>query len=351
MWTHGSDGIEMSEAHRPAPGSATRRDVARRAGVSTAVVSYVVNSGPRPVAPATRERVLQAIAELGYQPNRSAQALRLGKTQTLALLVPEITNPFFAELAGEVQMAAQRTGHALHFADVGSRPEDATAQIAAFVNRQVDGIMIIGLDPTTDLRPALERSVPVVAMDRFVHAEDVPTVALNDHAAAMDGVRHLLDHGHTRVAMIAGPEGAAASEARIRGWSDSLGTPLDELRELLFHAEYSHAGGMTAARDLLAAETGATAVFVASDIQAVGAIRELHAQGVRIPADLALVGFDGTIDGAYSWPPLTTVRQPVEVMAHEACAMVTGTRTPGHLVVDHTIIARESCGCVPLRGA
>jgi len=326
----------------------TRQDVAARAGVSTAVVSYVINSGPRPVAPATREKVLRAIEELGYRPNRSAQSLRLGRTQTLALLVPDISNPFFAELAGQVQLAAREAGYALHFADVGNDPRDADDQIATFVHRQVDGILVIGLDTSTDFSPALERGVPVVAMDNFRNTPSIPTVALNDRAAAHDGVIHLLSHGHSRIAMIAGPEGTAASEARIAGWADALGRPLEELRGSLVHAEYSPAGGMSAIRELLDRPTGASAVFVASDIQAVGVIRVLHAARVSIPGDLAVLGFDGTTEGAYTWPSLTTVRQPAAVMAQEACAIVTGARPSGHLVVEHEIIRRQSCGCVPV---
>lgn len=332
-------------------GAVTRLDVARLAGVSTAVVSYVVNDGPRPVAPGTRDRVLQAIAELGYHPNGSARALRLGRTQTLALLVPAIANPFFAELAGEVQRVARASGYALHFADVGGYSGGATEQISSFVERQVDGILVIGLDPSVDFSPALSRGIPVVALDRFTHADNIPTVAINDRAAAADGVRHLVRHGHTRIAMIAGPAGTAASEARIQGWAEATGADLDDVADLVVHAEFSHAGGMTAARDLVSAELDATAVFIASDIQAVGAMRELHASGFTIPDDLAVMGFDGTIEGAYSWPPLSTVRQPLDVMAKTAFAMLTGDRQSAHHVVEHAVLVRTSCGCPPSTGA
>lgn len=332
------------------PGRAvTRQDVARVAGVSTAVVSYVINGGPRPVADATRQRVLEAIATLNYRPNSSARALRLGRTHTLALLVPAITNPFFAELAGELQRASRSAGFALQFADVGAGTDRADEQISALVERQVDGIMIIGLDAETDLSPALERGIPVVALDRFAHKADIPTVAIDDRSAAADGVRHLAQHGHQRIAMLAGPRDAPASDARVLGWSDALDAAPSDLRGLLFHEDFSHAGGQRAAREILDRGTDATALFVASDIQAVGLLHELNRRGVEVPEDLALMGFDGTPEGVYSWPSLSTVRQPVDTMADVALAMVTGTRPSAHHVVQHTVVARSSCGCVPKR--
>lgn len=343
-------GDDERAARMVAPGRAvTRRDVARLAGVSTAVVSYVTNGGPRPVAAGTRQRVLDAIAELGYHPNSSARALRLGRTHTLALLVPAITNPFFAELAGELQRAAHAAGYALQFADVGSGMDRADEQISALIERQVDGIMTIGLDAEIDLAPALDRGIAVVALDRFAHKADVPTVAIDDRSAAADGVRHLVEHGHSRIAMLAGPRGAPASEARVQGWAQALDATLSDLGDLLFHAEFSHERGREAAREVLERATGATALFVASDIQAVGVVHELNTRGIDVPDELALMGFDGTPESAYCWPSLSTVRQPVETMADTALAMVTGARPSAHHVVEHAVVARSSCGCVPKR--
>ncbi len=336
----------MSEGTTRRGRPATRDDVAKLSGVSTAVVSYVLNNGPRPVAEATRRRVLDAMAELNYRPNAAARAFRLQKTSTLGLLVPDISNPFFAELAKAVQDAAFPRGYAVTFADSESDPEREREQIRSMAGRQVDGALMIGRRPETDLSPFTEAVIPLVAFDRFEGDRDLPTVVIDDFRAALAGVEHLRSHGHERIALIGGPNDQPAARARQRAWAE-VAAPEEGLDRFVIEGEYSRHGGYRAARELLERGLDATAVFVAADIQAVGALRAFAEAGVRVPEDLAVLSFDGTQESEFSGPPLSVIRQPLETMASTALDLLLDAeaRSAGvHRIVPHELVVRESCG-------
>jgi LacI family transcriptional regulator len=333
----------------PAPrarGQVTRADVARYAGVSTAVVSYVVNGGPRPVAAATAERVREAIRVLGYRPNATARALRMGSTQMLGLVVPEIGNPLFAELAVAVEQHAARSGYAVLLVDSGSDPSAERALIRSLVARQVDGIIVSTVQHTSsslDL-PALD--IPVVLLGTFTGREGWETVGVDARAGARLGVEHLLAHGHTRIGLIIGQAGGEG-EARESGWLDATraaGLPDGPLAR----EPFTRGGGYAGALRLFAGADRPTALFASSDMQASGALRALHELGLRVPEDVAVVSFDGTDEARYAVPQLTVVRQPVQEMAHEAVARLTAAptgRAPHHASYTPTLVIGRSCGC------
>lgn len=342
----------------PAPGdvprAATRNDVARLAGVSSAVVSYVLNDGPRPVAEATRARVLAAIAELGYRPNATARALRLRSTRTLALLVPDIGNPFFAELAKAVQTAAFARGYAVTYGDTEYAPERERAQLAALAERQPDGVLVIGGTPGT-LAPLQAAGVPVVTLDRSGAsgapgtAGEPPSVGIDDEAAARAGIRHLQRHGHERIALIAGPEDSPAAQARRRAWTELVGPMAGAggLDSLVASAEYRPEGGYRAALELLDRGGAPTAVFVSADVQAIGALRAFAERGVRVPGELAVLSFDGTSEAEFTSPPLSVIRQPLGTIADAALELLLDGAAPRHVLVPHELVERESCGPHP----
>ncbi len=334
---------ERTRSDRPA----TRNDVARLSGVSTAVVSYVLNNGPRPVAEATRQRVLDAMAELNYRPNATARALRLRKTSTLGLLVPDISNPFFAEFAKAVQDAAFPRGYAVTYADTESDHEREREQIRSLADRQVDGVLMIGRTPRADLTPFSEAAIPIVVFDRFEGDRDVPTVVIDDYLAARAGVEHLRSHGHERIALIGGPDEIPAARARHRAWAEVVAPWGEAPAELFVASGFSRTGGYRAAHELLARDVAPTAVFISSDIQAIGALRAFAEAGVRVPDDLAVLSFDGTQEADFSSPPLSVIRQPLETMAATALGLLLDddSRAAGiHRVVPHALVLRSSCG-------
>jgi LacI family transcriptional regulator len=329
---------------------ATRDDVAKKAGVSTAVVSYVVNNGPRPVASATRDRVLAAMAELEYRPNASARALKLARTGVLGLVVPDISNPFFSEFAKHVQDIAHEQGYAVIVGNTNLDPEREQAQLTSILDREVDGLIVFGIRDATLLSTLVTTRVPVVSMDWQLQDGTVPTVVADDYGAALAAVQHLVGHGHTDIGYIGGPDDLRISHVREQGWADVVG-PLvssDRLLELRTFAEFSRRGGHAAGLTLLSgAPRRPTALFVSSDIQAIGVLHACYILGLDVPGDLAVVSFDGTEDSEFSSPPMTTVQLPLELMAGHAVRKLLES-SPGldlHSTIPHRLIVRDSCGC------
>jgi LacI family transcriptional regulator len=336
----------MSSSPPPLRGQVTRSDVARYAGVSTAVVSYVVNAGPRPVAEATATRVREAIRVLGYRPNASARALRTGSTRMLGLVVPEIGNPLFAELAVAVEHTAARLGHAVLLVNSESDPRIERRLIQSLVARQVDGIILSTVQYGSAVVDLSTLGVPSVLLNTFEAREGLETVGVDARAGARAGVEHLIEHGHDRVALIIGDSGDGV-EAREQGWLDATraaGLPDGPL----VRAPFTRRGGYDAAMRLFTGPTPPTALFASSDMQAVGALRALDELDLHVPDDVAVVCFDGTDEADFATPQLSTVRQPVEEMADEAVVRLVSPRqgeAPHHASFVPVLRTGRSCGC------
>lgn len=322
----------------------TRNEVARAAGVSPAVVSYVLNDGPRPVSAAARARVLEAVALLGYRRDGLARSLRVGRTHTLGLVVPDATNPFFAELARAIEDAAYRRGYAVLVCNSADDVVRERAYIESLAERRVDGLILVSATEDQDVSDLTGLSIPVVALDRSPDAAPISTIRTRNEQAAYAGTRHLIEHGHRRIGLIAGP-GRGVSDDRAAGWRRALAEHgLDE--GPLVRAEFGFDGGRRAVFDLLASAHPVTAVLAASDVQAVGATGALHARGLHVPSDIAVVAIDGTRASANTVPPLTTVAQAIGAMAEAAVEhLIERPAEVIHWTFDNELVVRESCGC------
>jgi LacI family transcriptional regulator len=339
-----SDG---AEGVSPAHGKVTRADVARLAGVSEAVVSYVVNEGPRPVAVATAARVRDAIAALGYQPNPSARALRTGSTRLLGLVVPKIGNPLFADLALAVELAAAERGYTVLLANNQDDPAAERRHITNLIARQVDGLLLMTTLARPDLASLPLGGVPTVLVNTFTEVPGFASVGVDAFAGAYEAVTHLAGHGHRRIGLVIGG-GGSDMELRERGWLEATRhAGLDD--GPIAREPFTRRGGYDAGRRLFAGPDGPTAVFAGSDMQAIGVLRALHERGLRVPEDVALVSFDGTEDCEYTNPQLTVVRQPVAEIASSAVAWVLGADHPAstHVALRPELVLRRSCGCQP----
>ena len=339
----------MSDATRTAPRRAvTRSDVARYAGVSTAVVSYVVNNGPRNVAPATEAKVRDAIDRLGYRPNLSARALRLGATEMIGLVVPDSTNPFFAEYGQEVERAAAERGHALVMANSASDGALERRHVESLASRQVDGILVATTLPRHELALTRHREVRTVLLNLDGPVAGYHTLGPDFTRGTAAVVGHLLDvHGARTVALATGHHGPIEANSREQGWREALwrsGRPEGPV----VRGDYTRDGGYAMGRALL--EERPDAVFATSDLQAVGVLRALHEAGLRVPEDIALVSFDCTSESEYCWPALTVARQPVAARARAAVAAVLDPLTEHpdqHQTFQTELVVRRSCGCSP----
>jgi LacI family transcriptional regulator len=339
----------MTGVPRPARRRATRADVAEMAGTSTAVVSYVINNGPRRVAPATAERVRAAIQELGYRPNAVARSLRLQRTRALGLVVPDLANPFFAELASAIEMYASGYGEALLLGNSLDSEERETENLRTFVDYRVDGLIVV---PVTSGGGSLsllhELDMPVVIVDRTVPGVSAPTVLPDNVAGAEQATEHLIAHGYASVGCIAGPADIFTAEERLQGWHTAVrraGLPADE--RLVARSEFDRDAAYRAAITLLSAPAAPRALFVSSDEQAFGVLRACAKLGLRVPGDLALVGFDGLRHSRSTVPRLATMRQPFQRFGELAVELVHRQPPPTSEItrLPVTLQTGGTCGC------
>ncbi|WP_055428306.1 LacI family DNA-binding transcriptional regulator [Bifidobacterium aesculapii] len=324
---------------------ATRADVARLAGVSTAVVSYVFNNGPRPVAPETARRVRSAAEKLDYRPNSVARALSTGSSRTLGVIVPDLSNPFFSDVYGELESIASHSGYSALFMASHQNPSKEQNRIARLIAREVDAIIVASARPASELSSIPRKECPFVFLDQTRPVPGAKCVSTDFQSAVESAVRHLLGHGHTAIAMLSGKAGDGLADPRIQGWQrvhEQAGITAGPVID----AGFTRQGGYEAMLALLDSGRCPGAVFADSDLEAIGALRALHERHIRVPEDVALVSFDGTVDSAFSWPPLTVVRQDAHAIAERIFhASVEPDRVPDLQLVAASLVARRSCGC------
>jgi LacI family transcriptional regulator len=319
----------------------TRADVARLAGTSTAVVTYVINDGPRPVAPQTRARVLRAIEELGYRPNALARSLKAGTTRTVGLVVPDSRNPFFAELAHALEDVLFTAGHALLLANSADSPEREREHVRVLLDRQVDAVLLISLAGADEVEEIIGGRKPAIALHRVRDDSSASSICIDDEQAAFDIVQHLrAAHGIDDIAMISGPPEAPVSIEREHGWVRAVGDGR------VVHEDFSIAGGHAGALRLLTRARRPRALFAANDQQAIGALKAAWDLGLTVPDDVAVVGFDGTAESQFSVPALTTVVQPSRPIAEAAFEILRTPQAdlPVRRVLPHRLALRDSCG-------
>jgi LacI family transcriptional regulator len=328
----------------------TRADVAKLAGVSTAVVSYVVNDGPRPVADHTALRVRDAMEKLGYIPNASARALRRGKTETLGLLIADSLNPFFVQYAFELVTAAAARGMRIL---IGESREDMAQErimLEELVARQVDGLLLAS---SFSRHPdSLGLSVPTVLIDCPGPVPGRLTVGSAAEQAAEDVVSHLVWHGRRRIGLIIGAHGFGSPDPRERGWRTALTLAGLNLGPVV-RVPFSREGGYEGAVQMLADDPTVDAIFASNDLQAIGALLALNERGVAVPGDVAVAAFDGTKEAEFCWPPLTVAQQQLSLLAEASLDLLeVGLVEEGtHVEIPTVLIRRASCGCGETRGA
>ncbi|MFI7432877.1 LacI family DNA-binding transcriptional regulator [Micromonospora haikouensis] len=334
----------MTTAQRP-----TLEAVARRAGVSRATVSRVVN-GSTTVAEPIREAVRQAVAELGYVPNLAARSLVTQRTDSIALVLPEEATRVFSDdqvfpgiirgVAQELEAADKQLVLMLAGSPAGhARVERYTT------GRHVDGVVFASLHGADPLPARLARlGIPVVCSGRFLGDVGVPYVDVDHVGGVTRAVRHLLDSGRRRIATIAGPQDMFAGVERLAGYRAALAEA--GLPERVAYGDFTRESGAAAMRQLLDAHPDLDAVFAASDLMAHAAMRTLREAGRRVPADVAVIGFDDIETAAYTDPPLTTVRQPILDLGREATRqllrMASGEDVEPALVLPTELVLRAS---------
>lgn len=329
----------------------TIRDVAALAGVSVGTVSRVINGTPD-VTPELRRRVEASMEELGYRPNLLARNFRRQRSGTLGIVVPGITDPFFAELVRQVEGAAAAAGYTVLIGNAGYRADREIAYLAKLRERVVDGLVFAASTDPPELTPG-DRS-RMVAVDREIDGLDL--VACDHEAGAQEAVRHLVDLGHRRVACISGPQHVPVFRQRFAGYRAIIGPLLaaegiDQDAYVRFEP-FSALRGLESAHALLNVEPRPTAIFATSDQQAIGALRACADRGLRTPEDLSVVGFDDIPVAEYVQPRLTTVRQPINAIGRLVVERLMGrldapSQPPQRHVLPGELQVRASSGPAP----
>lgn len=327
------------------------KDVARRAGVSVGTVSNVINR-PEAVSPETRARVLAAIEELGYVRSESARQLRAGRSRTVALLVLDMGNPFFVDVARGAERAARDAGLGVMVCNSDQSPSEEAEYLGLFAEQRVYGVLVTPADPTgRNLEAFRHHGIPYVLVDRVASGADVCAVSVDDVRGGALAVGHLLSRGHRSVAYVSGPGDLHQIRDRREGALSALadaGLPPEALDEIPCD-RLDVAAGRDAGARLLGLAPRPTAVFCANDLLALGVLQALYAAGVRVPHDIALVGYDDIEFAAAAAVPLTSVRRPAAVMGRMAAELLLeeaddadGTHEHRSVVLRPELVVRAS---------
>ncbi|GAA3460712.1 LacI family DNA-binding transcriptional regulator [Saccharothrix longispora] len=315
----------------------TMREVASLAGVSITTVSHVINE-TRPVAPGTRERVLEAIEETGYTGDAIARSLVTGGTKSLGLAVSLVSHPYFAELIAAIEGEATRSGYSLVLIDTRGDAESEQAAVRMLRSRRVDGVLLTPTSGSAALPELRRLDVPTVLVDRLTVAQDTDQVGPENVQATSTLVRHLAELGHRRIGLVSGTPGLATTDERVLGYRLGLGRAGLAWDESI----------VAPALDPLLGRV--TAVVVGGHQVLVEVLRTARAHGVRIGSDLALVTYDEVEWAELVDPPLTTMAQPVEEIGRTAVRLLLDrigdpSRPPETIRLPPTLLHRRSCGC------
>lgn len=330
--------------------SVTIKDVARQAGVSVATVSRALNE-TGPVRGDTRERIREIARRLRYVPHGAARSLITNRTSTIGVLLPVLYGEFFSEVIRGIDQTAKRSGYHLL---VSSSHADRAELEAAFraMRGRVDGLVVMTPDIDAEtLEANLPSTLPVVMLNCRVEGQAYDSIVVDNYGGAYAVVRHLIELGHRRVALIAGGSRNQDAAERLRGYReamDALGGAWSA--ELELRGDFMEASGYAAVERLLALDPRPTAVFAANDSMAIGALSALGEAGVRVPGDLALVGFDDIPIARFMTPSLTSVHVPIAELGARGMERLLevlrqdGSLSPRHETLAARLVVRTSCG-------
>lgn len=323
------------------------KDVAKKAGVSISTVSRVINQS-KPVKAKTKERVLEAIEELGYRPNAIARSLKVKHTQSIGIMVPDIANQFYPEVVRGIEDVANMYDYTIFLCNTDLDQEKEIQYFAELEEKQVDGLIFMGNLISEHLAKQISDSEIPVVLIGTQHA-GLPSVTIDNVRAAKDAVGLLIVQGHQRIGVITGKmKDPIMGKARLEGYREALQeAELPWKSELVVEGGYRFKSGYEGARQLIMLEEVPTAIFVASDEMAIGAMRAILEKGLRIPEDVAVIGFDNVDMSGKVYPSLTTVGQPMYEMGAIGMRLLTKylqgeNVAASNVILEYELIQRES---------
>ncbi len=331
----------------------TIRDVANKAEVSISTVSRVVN-GNRPVHPDIRDRVLKAVQELGYRPNYLARGLRRRNSSMIGLIIPDNSNPFYAEVARAIEDAGFAAGYIVILCNTDLSDEKQQAYTDVLLSHQVDGVILIDMQITAPktLEYFQAEKIPIVLTNVTVHVPTVDQVMIDDHRGGYLAGQYLLRLNHRSIGCITLFQPFSYKVTRIIGFRHALAEAGIELTEEAFaFGNGRYDSGYQAMQELHQRCPDLTAVFVFNDLMALGAMNALRAQGIRVPEDVSIIGYDNIFYSSTFEPALTTIAQPIAAIGQECIAQLLERidhpeKPPVHVTLPVELIERASCRCL-----
>jgi LacI family transcriptional regulator len=324
----------------------TLHDVAKLAGVSPITASRAINNSGY-VSEKTRTRVQTAAKKLKYMPNSLARSLRSQRTATLALVVTDITNPFFTLIARGVEDAASAAGFSVFFCNTDESEAKEEEYLNILLQKQVDGILLVPVRNTPgSVKFIHDHGASVVVLDRRISGVTTDTVRCDSEGGAYQLTQLLVKLGHRQIAILTGPQGVSTAEDRVAGYQRALAEA--GLTPLVYHNAFNQTGGYEMTQQALAALPRPTALFAANNFIALGALKALQAAGVRVPEDMAIVAFDDLPPTLVTFPFLTVAAQPAYEMGRVATKLLlerlAGAEAQAEMVLPTEIVLRQSSG-------
>ena len=316
----------------------SQNDVARRAGVSNAVVSYVVNNGPRGTTKETREKVLKAIKELGYRKNNVARSLKTNTSNVIGLIIPDSSNAFFSEVAKGIEYEVYKQGYTLMFGNSGASIVRQGNYIETLISQLVDGIILLTTPFPKKHQSLIQNyNIPVVVIDPELsfqdrELKDIFVVSVDNRKGGILAGNYLVSKGHKNMAVIAGAEKVPPATFRVDGFQSSINRAGIDC-QVVWAGDHPE-DGYRAATKLLSSSNPPTALFACNDLLALGVLRAACDLNIKVPDQLAVIGFDDIDVANYSCPRLTTIRQPKYEMGQIAAEILINRIKSGNLGND-----------------
>ncbi len=331
----------------------TLKDIAQKSGLSISIVSRVLNkkTAKYRISRETEKLVLKTARDLNYRPNQLARGLRLRKTHTIGLVAPDISNPFFASIIKKAESVAHSLGYTLVVCDSDENSQLEVEHVGLLQAKGVDGLIVLPVGKKrAHLDAVIASGLPLVTADRSFPDLPASSVVLDNHAGATEAIEYLVDHGHTRIAIIQGLRETITNRERLRGYLDvhaKYRIPVDE--GLIVGNDFRRENGYVETTLLLRSHHPPTAIFTTSDLITLGALQAISEQGLEVPRDVSIVAFDDVESAEFFRCPITAVSQPKESIGEIAVKLLTdhirdqrGSPEIRSIVLKPTLIVRDS---------
>lgn len=302
----------------------TMKDIADYVGVSKTTVSMVINNKDNSISEETKNKIQQAIIDTGYIPNNAARGLSTNKSGTIGIIIPDISNPFFAELSRSIEDTANKLDYNVILCNSDNNSQKEKRYIQLLISKLVDGVIIIPGENSLESVELLKKNgINYVYVDRYVEEDkDHVGIFFNNKKAIKDGINYLLKKGKRKIVFVSGPKNITANKNRIQGYKEIMKENDLYNKDYIFSDEISLDGGINVTDKIINDVVDIDAILYSNDIMAIGGIKSLKRKGYRVPEDISVVGFDGIKFSKMIEPELTTISQPIYKMGESACKLI-----------------------------